>query len=140
MQIGYEEHLTKSGYNQIALEAFSETLKDGNAQTYVLPYSYDDEVIICLVHGEPVGIITFWITEWNETVFIRIAYVKPAYRRRGIHTSMYRKLKEMARKKGAKRIYSGVSVNNSAMLALAKKQGRELVAHMFLDELEDTKK
>ena len=136
MKIEYYKHLLKSGYNQTALEAFSETLKDGNALPFDLPYSYDDEVIVCLIGTETVGVLTFWVQDWNGVAVIRIVYVKPEHRRKGIHTAMYDKLKRVLKKKGIKYIYSGVGSANLGMIKVAKKQGRELIGYLFLDTLE----
>lgn len=135
MIIEHHEHLLKSGYNQFALEAYIETLKKGFAPTFIIPYTYDDHIIICKNDIEIIGIICFWYTEWDETASVRIGYVKEGFTRRGIYTKMYSKMKEVLKDMGAKRIYSGISNDNVAMNKCAISQGRKLIAHLYLDEL-----
>jgi len=73
----------------------------------------------------PVGVMTFDPEPTLRRVWIFQSYVIPEFRGRGIYTALWNKLVEYATVElKAKSIQSGTHVRNSAMRAVAKRQGR----------------
>lgn len=106
-------------------------------------YAVDSEVIKGEVYRVPVGFIAYELVKWNSSVSIEMAYVKPSYRRQGIHTKMFETLTDRLRdenmNKGANHTYisTSVSANNEASMAAMEKQGRILTSHYYKFFLKD---
>ena len=83
----------------------------------------------------PVGIIVWSTVAWQRDAFILLGYVDPKHRGRGIYTALYRRLVEIARQAGLRTVSGTVAYRNTAMRAVAERQGRTPIAVTFSEEL-----
>jgi len=100
-------------------------------------YSYADEVIYATIEGDAVGFITFTEHDWESKVFIRLGYVQPEHREKGIHTALHMKLREIVRERGFKYIQNGVGTDNETMHEHVKSLGMEPVGIIYQYKVEE---
>lgn len=89
--------------------------------------SWDNWAIVAFMGLVPVGLIAYENVKWRKIVWISLSYVVPKYRRRGIHTRLFKELRKKALTlEGAPReIQGGVSAKNTVMQSAAIAQGRQ---------------
>jgi GNAT superfamily N-acetyltransferase len=87
---------------------------------------WDHKVIVAQNKGTAVGVMTWYDEEHLSRLWINLAFVRPDFRRRGVHTIMFQELVEKAKELGRWRIGAGTFVGNTKSLAAMKKQGRIL--------------
>ena len=102
---------------------------------------YDAEAVVAYLVNEsanfkkPVGFIAYKKIDWSNNYDIYLAFVTKRFRGEGVHTAMYNKLIDIAKKENIVSIMSTISVNNEAGVAAAKKQGRTLLSNNFSTDL-----
>lgn len=72
----------------------------------------------------PVGVMTFAHDEDLKRVWVFVGYVIPEFRGQGIYNALWHRLVAHATELKVTSIQSGVHVRNSAMRAVAARQGR----------------
>lgn len=72
----------------------------------------------------PAGVTTWEYDASIKRVWIYQSYVLPEYRGRGIYNALWARMVQHATELKADSIQSGTHIRNSAMRAIAKKQGR----------------
>lgn len=75
------------------------------------------------VYGKVMGFLSFRPYEDQKEMWIIMAYVKPEYRRQGLHKAMFDRLVEYCTEKGFFAINSGAAWTNSASIESQKKRG-----------------
>jgi RimJ/RimL family protein N-acetyltransferase len=134
--IRHLEHIGGTEFHFKAIEAWVEIGRAGYHDGRSLSISFDDRVsAIVSKTGEIEALIAWRPVRWNLEAFISIGWVAPAKRRKGLYSKLYRSVKVQARKAGLRVISGGVSPENKAMTAAAKKQGRRLEALTFTETL-----
>lgn len=109
------EIISKAQYELIA-SGFSEPL---------ISILWDDELVLALIDGEPVGFITWKYSAWMRMVNIHLGWVDPMHRRQGVYTKCWEALVEKAREAGAVNISGSTHMDNTVMRRAAQNLGRE---------------
>jgi len=90
--------------------------------------------VIYARHGDDyIGFISF--VEYEDYIWVCASYVDSKFRKQGIYSKMYKKLRTMAKKRGYRSIESGIAPKNKAMLKAAKSAGREIHSIVVVDRL-----
>lgn len=112
------------------LKAESELVENGYAAPEMPDWSrcnwteaMDDEM------NELIGFILY--EEKTDECDIKLGWVDPAHRGKGIYSRMWETLMWLMQSKGVSRITSRVHVDNEKMLRLADKQGRKPLYTVF---------
>lgn len=82
-------------------------------------YAVDD-------NGAVIGACAWFIDHNKRAAWILFSAVAAAHRRQGVYTAVRTEVERIAKTKGAAAIYSGVHVENEAMIAAARASGRQL--------------
>jgi ribosomal protein S18 acetylase RimI-like enzyme len=100
---------------------------------------WNDPCLLCSNEdGEMKGFLAYRYDHQRSTWFILLAYTRPAYRRAGVHTTLFNALVERAKKRGdILAIDSGTHSNNHAAQAAFEAQGRRKVAISYEYRLRD---
>jgi hypothetical protein len=121
------------------MRAHAEIVQNGHGPRFDWPINHDDEIIVVRYRSVIFACMVFRYTEWNKRFFLALTFVLFAHRRNGIYKMMYERVKEIAKGKGAIVIQSGVHITNKTMKIASESVGREAVAYIFEEYLEDTK-
>jgi GNAT superfamily N-acetyltransferase len=108
----------------LAVVAHAEMIADGLADPAFPMVNWDDGAIVAALDGEHAGIITFQFVEWRSELAIKLGFVDPKCRGRGVYRAMWRELVELAQGKGARRITGVTHANNTVMRTVAARLGR----------------
>ena len=127
------ESVTTSGYVSFLQRTSADIIDMGFGAPYDWPINFDDEVLIVKHDNIPVACMVFRWIEWKKQFFLPHTFVLPDYRRRGIYTRMYARLKEIAASKKAINIVSGVHVNNKIMQDCSERNGRIRMGILYED-------
>jgi RimJ/RimL family protein N-acetyltransferase len=134
--IRHLKHISGTEFHFKAIEVWLEIGRAGHHDGRSLSISWDDRVsVVVSKSGEIEALIVWRPVQWNLEAWISIGWVAPAKRRTGLYSKLYRAVKLQARKAGMQTISGGVSPKNKAMIATAKKQGRELYGLVFTEKL-----
>lgn len=121
------EHVKQLSGNEamaFAIHANAELIRTGMADGYVCIVNWDDYAIVAKHDNKVIGIITYSIQNWTNSYFVRIGYVIPKYRNKGIYKRLWGRLVEEAHSNSIKCIYGITKVENTALREVAKKLGR----------------
>jgi ribosomal protein S18 acetylase RimI-like enzyme len=116
---------------ELAVRGWSELLTCGYCDRGATVVGYDHKVIVAYNSSQesgetpPVGVLTWSELAYANEVFVMLAYVVPACRRRGVHTAMFNALVEKAQALKRPIITGSTSVHNRAAREMMKRQGRE---------------
>ena len=86
--------------------------------------NWDDLAVVAFAGAVPVGVISYSHEKWRKILWIRMGYVAPEARRRGIYGAMWERVVKAAQRLGALEIHGGTHVDNKAMLECAESLGR----------------
>lgn len=87
--------------------------------------TWDDNAIAAYLESEPVGVLTWIKNEWCKTISVRLGYVEPAFRNRGIYRIIFSHLIQVARGEGISIIDGFTSAKNEDMQKVMGRLGRE---------------
>lgn len=90
-------------------------LIEANLILPVIPFGYDNHVLVAAEDGKPVGFITWNKAEWSKTAYICLGYVLPEYRGKGIYRQLWNALVEKAREQKLISIEGNTAIKNQAM-------------------------
>lgn len=126
-----------SPYHFKALEAFVETVRAGHGDGTTVNFNWDDRISVLLSKsGELQALIVWRDIKWNATAFILQGWVDPKHRRKGIYGKLYAAVKIQAKKCGCRFLAGAVAPDNAAILAVAKRQGRKVIALTIQEDIE----
>jgi GNAT superfamily N-acetyltransferase len=109
----------------MAVFGWHELMLKGYTDPGAVVIAFDHKAIVAFEDGEPVGLLTYVDQEWAQQLWICLAYVTPARRRRGIHSKhLWPALIGTARELKRGVIASGAHVNNVISRAMMISQGR----------------
>lgn len=74
--------------------------------------------------GQVVAILVWSVQEWKQSAYVDFGYVLPGRRGQGLYTKLWNALIDEAKERKLRTIGSGTHVKNTAMQAIAAKQGR----------------
>lgn len=98
--------------------------------------SYDLEAVYLGEHPlRPVAAMSFERLAYCRDVKVAWAYVKPEYRRNGLHTRLFNLVKAIAIRDGYLSVSRVTLVTNSAMIAAINKQGGRMIYYTYLHDL-----
>lgn len=97
-----------------------------------------NEVIFARSGKDYIGFISF--AEYEDYAWVYASYVDPKFRKQGIYTKMYKRLRTLARKRGYRSIESGIAPKNKAMLKAAVSMGREVHSVVVVDNLKPVRR
>lgn len=120
----YVERLSGHPAMGFAILANAELIASRAADEEVCQVAWDDHAVVAYDRDELVGILTYAVLDWRSGVAIKLAYVRPAYRRRGTYRELWNRLVTACRGKGIRRIEGTVGTENAAMRAVAARLGR----------------
>ena len=107
----------------LALEGWHSLVQRGLTDNTIV-IGWDDKALVYRKGGVAMGVLTFDLTEWRKEIYVKIGFVLPQYRRKGVYTALFDCLTEYARRKGIKFIVGATLTANAEMRATYKKQGR----------------
>jgi hypothetical protein len=81
----------------LGMKGWLEIYEAGLAQC-VLPFSWDNNAVMCTDNGHEVGVIVWSEQKWCKSAYIIMGYVKPEFRRIGIYKLMWNNLVEHIKK------------------------------------------
>ncbi|QIG74800.1 GNAT family N-acetyltransferase protein [Rhizobium phage RHph_I42] len=101
-----------------------------------LPTGSEDYVFVAHSVGQPESVYGFLACyDWRLSVITAMAYTRPDFRRRGIHSALFKTLKADAEERGMREISSSAFHSNTASLESQRKQGRTPSSSAFLTRL-----
>ena len=116
--------LLAEGWNELVQDGFT---AEGDGSPPVRP---DDEVLY--VHGDSeddvTGVLAF---DHTLALTVRMAYVEPSSRRRGVFKAMLADLREIALVRGVDRIHMSAPVENAPFQAVLMRMGGPTVAVVY---------
>lgn len=124
----YVTHWTRYGYafklHPLCKQAIAEISMAGMGD----PQLADQNGVLWVEDGagNPVGFLAYSWDEEAEEIWIELSFILPEYRRKGIYTALFERLVQIANRKGASSVRSGIHPNNEPMLKAAVSTGREL--------------
>lgn len=107
----------------LALEAWQELSERGFTNNTML-VNWDHKAIVAYNGKYALGIITYQIVEWQNTLHINIGYVKEIMRGQGIYRDLWNEIIKIAREKKLAQIVGSTHVRNVPMRAVAAQLGR----------------
>ena len=116
--------LLAEGWNELVQDGFT---AEGDGSPPVRP---DDEVIYVLGDGEydVIGVLAF---DHTLALTVRMVYVEPSSRRRGVFKAMLADLQEIGRTRGVDRILMPAPVENVPFAAVLKHMGGPTIAVVY---------
>ena len=93
---------------------------------------YDEAAILIMVGKEVAAFLAYYLYSNDSGISTTMAYVRPEYRRKGLHAKLFNELKKIAIEKEIVLIVSGTDSNNEASIQSQLKQGRILTGHNFI--------
>jgi len=134
--IKHHKKLTRSGAMPLVCISQAEIMRAGHGD-HNLNIDYDDEILCAYEKqtGEIIGFITFMDNDCRYSIFVRLGFVSEPYRRQGVHTALYNKLKEIAAERDVKLIETGIHIDNIKMQKHVEKQGRRKFAILYVDDI-----
>ena len=115
-------------YFQCRFELAQAGLTDGD-----LSGPDDESLALVIEHQGDVIAFTIYNEAEDKSFWISHSWVAPDFRKQGLHTALFNKLVQIARKSGIKKIQSCHNAKNKAAAAAFLKQGRtaELVQYTY---------
>lgn len=98
---------------------------------------YDDEAVFARAHGELIAALSFERSAWQRTIIIRYAYVEPRWRKKGIHSMLYRHVEAIAKRDGYVNIARSVMASNTSMVKAILAQGGQPTYQEFTHRVAD---
>lgn len=114
------ERLARTPHYGFAMLAYADMLTMGQVDLLGRPFSWNDAAIVAMVGDQDVGIVAFDGADLDAAT-VRLAYVHPDYRRRGIFRLMHAELLKWCERYHRRIAEFDAPVGNSAF-------GRTLVA------------
>ena len=116
--------LLAEGWNELVQEGFT---PDGDGSS---PVMADDEVVYALGDGQDdiIGVLAFDLT---RVITVKLVYVEPSSRRRGVFKAMLSLLNEIARTRGVERIHMCAPIENGPFQAVLMRMGGPTVAVVY---------
>lgn len=114
----------------LAVRAWHELLQAGMVDPLVLLH-WEDQAIVGLVDGVPAGVLVFVHEKWGAQLFVKLGYVLPAHRRRGVYTRMFAALVARAQALKVPHIYGATRNSNLAMLGTAHSLRRSVTSYVL---------
>lgn len=102
--------------------SWAEQVENKTIDRFVIPFYDGYPIIWCETNGQPAGFIHYQDT--GVEYWVRMSYVAPIWRRRGLYSEMVDILKELARKEKKLRISGGTFHSNHATRAAYAATGR----------------
>jgi predicted GNAT family acetyltransferase len=106
------------------VHAWDDLLRNRLCDPHTIWMQWDDGAVLAFSDGEPVGAISYAVSEWDAAVYVRIGYVPPELRGQGIYRTLWGHLVTISRNCGAKVIRSATNIGNRPMRAVAEKLNR----------------
>jgi GNAT superfamily N-acetyltransferase len=107
----------------LLVKGWAELLAVGHAGDGVL-VCWDHKAIVAFSADLPVGVMSWSDVEWQNQLYVHLAYVEPGFRRRGVHRLMFRALVEKARELKRPVIGGGYVIGNSGSSAVMEAEDR----------------
>lgn len=124
IRVEHYDGLNRTPALLLATRGYLELLENGLCDQ-LLNVSWEHQALVAFEGVAPVGVLTFVYQAWAKQIDIAIGYVIPDRRRYGVHNAMWIALVAKAKELKATHICSGTHIDNAAMRAVAKKQGRK---------------
>lgn len=123
------EHVDQIGGTPIiafAVKAWMDELQAGLIDDTVQAVNWDDRAAVAYedVLLGPVGIITYSKSDWLKKTNIKLGYVRPEHRQRGVYRKLWDALVVKSRELGMLAIDGSTHVDNSVMRKVAERLGR----------------
>lgn len=104
--------------------AWDELLKLGHADP-VMIINWDDEALIAEdAAGHCLGVLSFTHMKWDRSIFVKIGYVRPSARRRGVYRRLWKRLVKIARERDVAQIQGATALQNTNMQRVMAHLGR----------------
>jgi GNAT superfamily N-acetyltransferase len=130
MEIRHVETISRTPALTLAVRGWHDLVMNGAHDGGVL-VGYDHKAILAVDDdGTPVGVLTWSDQEWQNAVWVNLAFVIPERRRQGVHKAMFAALVVKARELKRPVILSGTTLDNQPSRAMMDAEGRDAYAIM----------
>lgn len=119
---------------KLLAKGWHELLEHGFTDSIVM-LGWDDQGIMATLDGTPIGVIAFSESTGDDTLWIKIGYVVPTYRRCGVYRQMWDALVKLARERKLKEIQGATDPRNERMIRVNERLGRSVRALFYKYEL-----
>jgi GNAT superfamily N-acetyltransferase len=123
-KLEHELSLAHSKAFVFVLEEFTKLVQAGHAD-FEIPFTNASQVTYTIVNGEVAGASVWTIDKAKRSAWMLFSAVAKAHQRKGIYTALSAEVERRAKNQGAVVIYSGVHIDNDAMVNAAVKAGRQ---------------
>lgn len=96
-----------------------------------VPGMYDESAILIMVGEEVAAFLSYYLYSNDCGICTTMAYVRPQYRRKGMHNKLFNELKKIATEKEIVLITSGTDADNEISKQSQLKQGRMITGYNF---------
>lgn len=131
MRLHHVEKVVGTPAPAIIARAWVDLLEQGLIQDHMIPIGWDDSAFYITDGDRFVAVLSYFAAEWNGGAHVKVGWVAPEYRRRGLYRRLWSALVERAREKGWMRIEGATAANNAPLQAFAASVGRELTAFSY---------
>lgn len=129
-------YLGGTPYAGFAVRAHAALIEEGLSEPHeVMVYNDQSAIVARLATGEPIGIVTFTKVDATNSFFIRIGFVVPDFRRRGVFRLMQDELFITAERRGVTRIEFASMIGNTVMNRVATSVGYHVRAQVYRMDL-----
>ena len=139
IQIKYTDRISGSECGWFSKKSSVDVTTDGFGYSDLMS-DPSDEAYYVVDNDKVVGILVFYINKRVKSCWISHAFIDKEYRRKGMYVRMYKKLRARCIRKNCRSIAGGIKPENKAMIATAKKIGRELVGLRYAEDLRNNNK
>ena len=106
-----------------AMRAYADLMDRGHTENYP-NLNWNDSAITAWLEEGIVGVIVWTKVDFSKTIQLKLGYIHPAFRKRGIYSKLWDELVKIATNESVWAIEGGTHPDNADMRAIAKKQGR----------------
>ena len=134
MKIEYNRRASYTPAYGLLAEGWNELVQSGLVpeQTGLSPVAWDNEVFYAVSdEGDIVGVIAWAASQQSAVYEVKLAYVEPSSRRRGVFRALFDELAVRARKNNVVRIGSSVHAGNTVAKMAFEKAGGIPAAVVF---------
>ena len=134
MRIGYDKRAAATDAFALLVEGWNEQVQrgftvEGDA---ICPISTTDQVVYAESDEQDIiGAISFQADKDTGVASVKVAYVEPSSRKRGVFKQLLAEMHRIAMQQGMDRVVVTASPDNAEFLAVMRHLNRPVVAHTF---------
>lgn len=134
-EVQHVERAAKSRAFSFLAHAWVELLEAGYCDDDQCAFNWDSPLFFIEIEAEIVGALVYRVTDWNRELFIKLGYVHPSHRGKGLYRALYEAAVAKARELKMLTVTGCVDTRNTEMQKVAEALGRKPVYIGYVQEL-----